>query len=96
VQLAGRSGSKMLKAAAIAGGALASTSLAASGTAAPHSHRDAVVITIRPGHIAFCSLWEGQCTAEAWCCCAAHLDWLACALGRYPARWRSLPWPPPQ
>jgi hypothetical protein len=33
-QLAGRSGSKMLKAAAIAGGALASTSLAASATAA--------------------------------------------------------------
>ena len=33
-QLAGRSGSKILKAAAIAGGALASTSLAASATAA--------------------------------------------------------------
>jgi hypothetical protein len=33
-QLAGRSGSKMLRATAIAGGALASTSLAASGTAA--------------------------------------------------------------
>jgi hypothetical protein len=97
-QLAGRSGSKMLKAAAIAGGALASTSLAASATAAGAlSHRNAVVTTIRPGHyIAFCSLREGQCTAAAWRCCSAHLDWPACAPGRYLAGWRSLPWPPPQ
>jgi hypothetical protein len=45
----------------------------------PHSHRNAVVTTIRPGHyIAFCSLREGRCTAMAWRCCSAHLDWPAC------------------
>ena len=38
--------------------------------------------TIRPGHyIAFCSLWEGQYTALAWRCCAAHLDWRSLRTG---------------
>jgi hypothetical protein len=64
-QLAGRSGSEMLKAAAVAGGALASTSLAASATAA-------AALTSVPGrdedqashYTAFC--FCGRASARRW------------------------------
>ena len=65
-QLGGRSGSKMLKAAAIAGGAVASTSLAASATAAAAltSERGRDDDQARSLH-RFLFLREGQCTVVA-------------------------------
>jgi hypothetical protein len=98
-QLTGRtgSGSKMLKAAAIAGGALASTSLAASATAAAAlTHRVPVVTRTRRNHCTVsCSPQEGQCTAAAWRYSSVRSVWPGCGPQRYPVCWRSPPWPQP-
>jgi hypothetical protein len=72
----GRRGSRALQAMAIAGGALASLSLAASAPPRPRSPPVLAGTRTGPGRCtASCSPPVGRCTARGWRCCWARSVW---------------------